>query len=102
MIDLVKSWSVRPRLAMNTMMLVVATSAPCFALYAVSGNFEPVRRSGTVSAGLAAVLAWSLAAALPALWVGAVRRTSPNGLLGRFAIGNGFLATLIGAMSPLL
>ena len=55
-----------------------------------------------MSAGLSATLAWSLAAALPALWVGAARRTPPNGLLIRFGIGNGMLATLLGVMSPLL
>jgi hypothetical protein len=50
-----------------------------------------------VSAALATVAAWSLAAALPALWVGAARRTPPKGLLVRFAAGNAFNSALIGA-----
>src|SRR5438094_2661658 len=102
MIDSTTPWSVRLRLTMSTMMLLIAVSAPCFALYVASDHFAPVRRSASRSAALAAVVAWSLAAALPALWVGSVRRTPPKGLLVRFAIGNGFLATLIGAGSPLL
>jgi hypothetical protein len=52
---------------------------------------------------LVAVVAWwSLAAALPALWVGDVGRASLESLLLRFVIGNGFLAALVGAGSPLL
>ena len=71
MIDAIRSWSVRPRLTMNTMMLLIAVSAPCCALYAFSDHFAPVNRSAARTAALAAVAAWSLAAALPALWVGA-------------------------------
>jgi hypothetical protein len=103
MIDLIGFRAVRSQLAMNTLMLLIAISAPCFALYAFSGNFAPVRRSGSVSAGITAALAWSLAAALPALWVGAALRTPPSGVLIRFGIGNGIFATLLGAkMSALL
>jgi len=102
MIDLIRIREVRPQLTMNTLMLLIAVSAPCFALYAFSWNFAPVQRSASRTAGMTATLAWSLAAALPALWVGAVRRTPPHGLLVRFGIGNGTLATLLGAMSPLL
>lgn len=102
MIESIRSWSVRPRLTMNTMMLLIAVTAPCFALYASSYHFAPVRRSAAASAALTAVTAWSLTAALPALWVGAVLRTPPKGLLIRFAAGNTFLSALIGAASPLL
>jgi hypothetical protein len=102
MINEIRSWSVRPRLTMNTMMLLIAVSAPCFALYALSYHFAPVNRSAARTAALAVVAAWSLAAALPALWVGAVRRTPPKGLLVRFAAGNTFLAALIGGGNPFL
>ncbi|HZW33827.1 MAG TPA: hypothetical protein VFF52_24105 [Isosphaeraceae bacterium] len=102
MIDVIGSWSFRPRLTMSTMMRLVAASAPCFALYAASFRFAPVRGSAHGTAALAAVVAWSLAAALPAVWVSAVRRTPPRGLLVRFAVGTSFLVTLMSAGGPLL
>ncbi len=75
MIDVIGSWSFRPRLTMSTMMRLVAASAPCFALYAASFRFAPVS---------------------------AVRRTPPRGLLVRFAVGTSFLVTLMSAGGPLL
>jgi hypothetical protein len=83
-------------------MLLVAIIATCFALYAMSRYFAPVRRTSSVSAGLTTMLAWSFAAALPALWVAAVRRTPLDGLLARFMIGNGFIVILLGFMSAFL
>ena len=62
MIDLV-----RPRLTLSTMMLLVAIGATFFAVFAFSGNFPKVR---SPSDGIVATLAWGLATALPALWVG--------------------------------
>jgi hypothetical protein len=106
MIHSVSLWSLRPRLTMSTMMVLVAVAAPCFALYGFSWQFAPVRKSASLSFALVVVGAWSLAAALPALWVGAVQRIPPKGLLVRFAVGNGFLsiviASLISADTPLL
>ena len=106
MIHSVSLWSVRPRLTMSTMMVLVAVAAPCFALYAFSWHLASVRKSASLSFALVVVSAWSLAAALPALWVGAVQRIPPKGLLVRFAVGNGFLsiviASLISADTPLL
>jgi hypothetical protein len=103
MIDLSRSWSIRPRLAINTMVLLIAAIASCLALCAAGYGFVPELRSAVARPALVAVVAWwSLAAALPALWVGDVRRASPERLLFRFVIGNGFLATFVTAGSPLL
>jgi hypothetical protein len=106
MIHSASFWSIRPRLTMSTMMVLVAVAAPCFALYGFSWQFAPVRNAASLSFALVAVGAWSLAAALPAIWVGAVQRIPPSGLLVRFAVGSGFLsiviASLISAGIPLL
>jgi hypothetical protein len=102
LINLSKIQVVMPQLTMGRLMLLIAIIATCFALYATSGHFSAVSGAASPSAGLTAALAWSLAAALPALWVGTVRRTSPDGLLGRVAIGNGFLAILMAFMGALL
>ena len=80
MIDLV-----RPRLNLYTMMLLVAISATCFAVFTFSGNFPMVR---SPSQGIVATLAWSLATALPALWVGAAWKYPPRDVLIRFGIAN--------------
>jgi hypothetical protein len=96
MIQSATFWSVRPRLTMSTMMVLVAVIAPCCALYGFSWQLESVRRSASVAVALVVVGAWSLAAALPALWVGAIQRIPPKGLLVRFALGNGFLSIVIG------
>jgi hypothetical protein len=88
----------RPRLKMGRMMLLVAIAATCFAVYATTPHLANVTRSASALAGATAALAWCLAAALPALWVGAARRTPPDGLLTRFAVGNGFVALLVGLM----
>jgi hypothetical protein len=102
MIDLTRSWSIWPRLTISTLILLVAAIASCFALYAAGYGFVPALRLAIARPALVAVVAWwSLAAALPALWVGDVRRTPPESLLARFVIGNGFLATLVSAGSPL-
>ncbi len=85
---------VRPRLTLYTMMLLVAISATCFAVFAFSGNFPKVR---SPSHGIIATLAWSLATALPALWVGAAWKYPPRGVLIRFGIANGIFAILLGA-----
>ena len=85
---------VRPRLTLYTMMLLVAISATFFAVFAFSGNFPMVRRP---SQGIIATLAWSLATALPALWVGALWKYPPREVLVRFAIANGIFAILLGA-----
>jgi hypothetical protein len=92
----------RPQLTTGRLMLLVAIVATCFALYVTSSNFAAVTGAASPSAGLTAVLAWTLAAALPALWVAAIRRTPPDGLLARIAIGNGFIAILLGFMSAFL
>ncbi len=92
----------RPQLTIGRRMLLVAIIATCFALYATSSNFAAVTRAASPSVGLTAVLTWSLAAALPALWVAALRRTPPDGLLARLAIGNGLIAILLGFMSAFL
>jgi hypothetical protein len=97
-----RTHALRSQLTMGKAMLLIAVSSTCFALYAFSYRFAPVRGAASASAGMTAVLAWSLAAALPALWVGTVRRSLPNGVLLRFAIGNGFLAILMASMSALL
>jgi hypothetical protein len=89
MIDLV-----RPRLTLYTMMLLVAISATCFAVFAFSGNFPKVQ---SPSGGIIATLAWSLATALPALWVGAAWKYPPRDVLIRFGIANGIFAILLGA-----
>jgi hypothetical protein len=89
MIDLV-----RPRLTLYTMMLLVAISATCFAVFAFSGNFPKVQ---SPSGGIIATLAWSLATALPALWVGAAWKYPPRDVLTRFGIANGIFAILLGA-----
>jgi hypothetical protein len=96
--DLSKLQSARPQLTTGRLMLLVAIAATCFAVYVTTVRFSAVTRSASTSAGATAALAWCLAAALPALWVGAVRRTPPDGLLARFAIGNGFIAILVGFM----
>jgi hypothetical protein len=101
MIHSVSLWSFRPRLTMSTMMLLVAVAAPCFAHYAFSWQIASVRKSASVSVTLVVVGAWSLAAALPALWVGAVQRIPPKELLVRFAVGNGFLATVIASLNSM-
>jgi hypothetical protein len=85
------------------MILLIAAIATCCALAAASYGFAPVLRTAIATPALVAVVAWwSLAAALPALWVGDVGRAPPNSLLVRFVIGNCFLATLVSAESPLL
>jgi hypothetical protein len=89
MIDLV-----RPRFTLNTMMLLVAISATCFAVFAFSGNFHMVK---SPSSAIIATMAWSLATALPALWVGAAWKYPPRDVLFRFGIGNGIFAILLGA-----
>jgi hypothetical protein len=99
--DSTRTHALRRQLTTGKAMLLIAISAPCFAHYALSYHFAPVRRAASASAGMTAVLAWSLAAALPALWVGTVRRSPPNGVLLRFAVGNGFLAILMASMSAL-
>jgi hypothetical protein len=93
---------VRPQLTLANLMLLIAVSATCIALYAASARFAPVSRSASASAELTALLVWSLAAGLPALWVGTVRRNPPSTVLVRFAVGNGFLAMLLVSMSALL
>lgn len=47
--------------------------------------------------GVIATLAWSLAIALPALWVGAAWKYPPRDVLIRFGIANGIFAILLGA-----
>jgi hypothetical protein len=89
MIDLV-----RRRLTLYTIMLLFAISATCFAVFAFSGNFRKVQ---SPSEGIIATLAWSLATALPALWVGAVWKYPPRDVLIRFGIANGIFAILLGA-----
>ena len=89
MIDLVG-----PRLTLYTMMLLVAISATFFAVFAFSGNFPKVR---SPSEGIIATLAWTLATALPALWVGAAGKYPPRDVLIRFGIANGIFAILLGA-----
>jgi hypothetical protein len=91
---------VRPRLTLYTMMLLVAISATCFAVFAFSGNFRMVQ---SPSAGIIATVAWTLATALPALWVGAAWKYPPRDVLIRFGIANGIFAILLGArMDPLV
>src|SRR5438094_4212715 len=103
MTGLIKSRSIRPRLTIRTMILVIAAIAPSFAFYAAGFSLSPALRLATAVPALVAVVGWwNVAAALPALWVGDVWRTPPKGLLLRFAIGNGFLAALVGAGSALL
>jgi hypothetical protein len=92
----------RPQLSTGRLMLLVAIVATCLALYATSNSFAAVTGAASPSAGLTAVLAWTLAAALPALWVATLRRAPPDGLLARIAIGNGFIAILLGFMSAFL
>jgi hypothetical protein len=99
MIHSLKDWSVRPRLTMGTMMALVAVTAPCLALYTFSWHLATVRQAASVSLALLVVGVWCLAAALPALWVGAVQRIYPRALLVRFAVGNGFLAIVIASLS---
>jgi hypothetical protein len=89
MIDLV-----RPRLTLSTMMLLVAISATFFAVFAFSSNFRMVQ---SPSEGIVATLAWSLATALPALWVGAAWKYPPRDVLIRFGIANGIFAILLGS-----
>jgi hypothetical protein len=89
MIDLV-----RTRLTLFTMMLLVAISATCFAVFAFSGNFRLVQ---SPSEGMMATFAWTLATALPALWVGAAWKYPPRDVLIRFGIANGIFAILLGA-----
>jgi hypothetical protein len=102
MVGSIRSQTIRLRLTLTTMILLVAAIAPCFAFWAVGSGFAPVLRSAAATPALVAIVAWwSLAAALPALWIGDVRRTPPRGLLLRFAIGNSFLAILVGAWNPL-
>jgi hypothetical protein len=103
MSDLARSWSIRPRLTIRTMILAVAAIAPSFAFYGASFGFAPALRLATALPARVAVVGWwNVAAALPALWVGDVWRTPPKGLLLRFAIGNTFLGALVGAGSALL
>ncbi len=91
--------TLRPQWTLSKLMLLIAVSAYCFALYAASDRFAPASRSASASAGMTVALAWGLAAALPALWVGTVRRSPPSAVLFRFAIGTGFLAILIASVS---
>ena len=91
----------RPQLTTGRLMLLVAIVATCFALYATSSNFAAVTRAASPSAGLTAVLAWT--SLLPArAGVVASRRAPPDGLPARIAIGNGFIALLLGFMSAFL
>ena len=80
---------VRPRLTLYTMMLLFAISATCFAVFAFSGTFRKVQ---SPSQGIIPTLAWSVATALPALWVGAAWRYPPRDVLIRFGIANGIFA----------
>jgi hypothetical protein len=103
MINSTLSWSNRPRLTISATILLVAAIASCLALYLAGYGFAPELRATVARPALVAVVVWwSLAAALPALWVGDVRRASLESLLFRFVMGNSFLATLVGAGSPLL
>jgi hypothetical protein len=102
MMILTVSWSIRLRLSISTAILLIAAIAPSLALYATSFGFAPALRLATATPALVAVLGWwSLAAALPVLWIGDVRQTPPRVLLLRFAIGNGFLGILASAGSRL-
>ncbi len=95
-------YALRPHWTLGKLMLLIGVIAPCFALYAASDRFEPASGSASASVGMTVALAWGLAAALPALWVGTVRRSPPSAVLVRFAIGTGFLAILIASMSAFL
>ncbi len=102
MVALTESWSNRLRLTISTTILLTAAIASCLALYLAGYGFAPELRTAVARPALLAVVVWwSLAAALPAVWVGDVRRASTESLLFRFVIGNGFLATLVRAGSPL-
>jgi hypothetical protein len=105
MINLPWYWAINPQLTVNTLMLLVAISTPCLALYAASDQILPALsprcRATSVPARMTVTLAWSLAAAVPAFWVGKTRRTAPHDWLIRFGIGNVILASLLAArISP--
>ena len=78
-------------------MILIAILATYSALYTVMRN----RNAAYPWAALIMTLAFSLSAALPALWIGAFRRIPPDALLVRFAIGNGFIPVMIGLMVSL-
>jgi hypothetical protein len=102
-ISLSRSWSIRPRLSIRTMVLLIAALSLCFALAAAACGLAPELRAVVARPALVAVVAWwSLASAAAALWVSEVRRPAPASLLLRFVVGNSFLAFFIGTESPLL
>ena len=86
---------VRPRLTLYTMMLLVAISATCFAVFAFSGNFRLVQSRRL---GIIATVAWTLATALPALWVGAAWKYPPRDVLIRSLATDASMRCLRGAI----
>jgi hypothetical protein len=103
MMDSNRSWSNRLRLTITTTILLVAAIATWLGLYLAGYGFAPELRSVVARPALVAVVAWwSLAAALPVVWVGDVRRAPSESLLLRFVIGTGFLALFVSAGNPLL
>jgi hypothetical protein len=82
-------------------MLLVATTAPCIAFYAFVAEatwlaWSPNPPSTFVRAGILV-----LAAVLPTLWIGAARRTPPDGLFIRFIAGAALLVVWARAIGPL-